>query len=60
MLAHGSSKSTRNGRHTAKQNVDEAVSAADASLDPDRDGWEDDGEDAKADVASTHDCCEVL
>ena len=39
---------------TAEGNVDQTVGAADASLDPDGDGREEDGDEAEEDVAAAH------
>lgn len=38
----------------AEENVDEAVSCADAGFDPDGDGGKEDGEEAEEDVAAAH------
>ena len=42
-------------RLTAKSDVDQTVGAADASLDPDRDGWEEDSDQAEKNIAAAHD-----
>lgn len=39
---------------TAERDVDQAVGGADAALHPDRDRWEEDGDDAEEDVAAAH------
>jgi len=41
-------------RRTAKRNVDQTVSRADASLHPDRKRREDDGDKAEENVAAAH------
>ena len=47
--------SRKEGKRTAKRNVDDAVGAADALLYPDRERRENDGNEAEAEVTSTHD-----
>jgi len=39
---------------TAQRDVDQTVGGANAALHPHSDGWEEDGDDAEEDVASTH------
>lgn len=39
---------------TAERDVDQTICAADTALDPNCDGWEDDGDDAETDVAAAH------
>jgi len=39
---------------TAQRDVDERVGGADAALDPDGDGGEEDGEEGEADVGGAH------
>ena len=37
-----------------KNQVDQAVGGAETSFEPDREGWEEDGDDAQEEVATAH------
>jgi len=39
---------------TAEEDVDKGVDGADTSLDPDCEGWEEDGDEAEEDIGSRH------